>query len=41
MPLPLPPQPSDRSTRKFANQVYGWMLVFVLALAFLAHLAFG
>jgi hypothetical protein len=39
MPLPLPPHPTDRSTRKFASQLYGWLVVFVLILASLANLA--
>jgi hypothetical protein len=39
VPLPLPQQPTDRPTRKFANQLYGWLAVAVLLLAFLVHLA--
>jgi hypothetical protein len=38
VPLPLPPQPTDRSTRRFASQLYGWMFVGVLLLGFLGHL---
>lgn len=38
MPLPLPPHPTDRPTRKYATQLYGWVLVFVLLLAVIAQL---
>ncbi len=38
MPLPLPPQPTDEQTKKFAAQVYGWILVFVLVLTIGAQL---
>ena len=38
MPLPMPPPLSGGATRKWGVAVYGWILVFVLLLGFVAHL---